>query len=54
MRHALDEKSYLQKFAPRKRKGTASKRNKAIVEKLIKEGKMTPQGFKALGLKKDD
>lgn len=45
-----DVQSYLQKFTPRKTKGTTSERNLMLVEKLITEGRMTPAGYEALGL----
>lgn len=45
-----DAQSYLQKFTPRKIKGTTSGRNLKLAEKLIAEGRMTPVGRKALGL----
>jgi len=44
-----DEKSYLQRFTPRKTKGTTSKRNKEHIKRLIKEKRMTHSGLKALG-----
>lgn len=46
-----DEQSYLQKFTPRKTKGTTSGRNLRLAEKLIAEGRMTPAGREALGLR---
>lgn len=46
-----DEVSYLQRFTPRKTKGTTSKRNREHIKRLIKEKRMTPDGFKALGIK---
>ncbi len=45
-----DEKSYLQRFTPRRKIGTTSKRNLEHVERLIRENKMMPSGLKALGL----
>lgn len=48
-RRGLDEVSYLQRFTPRRRRGTASPRNRAIAERLLAEGKMTPAGLEALG-----
>ena len=50
LRHPFDANSYLQKFTPRRAIGTTSKRNKDLVEKLTQQGKMTPAGFKALGM----
>lgn len=49
-RLAFDELSYLQRFAPRKTKGTTSARNLRHVEKLIAEGRMTVGGLAALGM----
>ena len=54
MRRKDDEQSYLQRFTPRRRKGTASTRNLAHVERLIKERKMMPAGLKALGIEIED
>lgn len=48
MRLAGDEKSYLQKFTPRRSKGTTSERNRQHVEKLVKQGRMTAAGLAAL------
>ena len=47
-RYSYDEESYIQMFTPRKKKGTNSPRNKLLIEKLIKEGRMTNQGFNVL------
>ena len=44
-----DAVSYLQKFTPRKTKGTTSERNIRYAKRLITEGRMTPAGLKALG-----
>lgn len=49
-RMKCDEKSYLQRFTPRRKIGTTSKRNLEHVERLIRENKMMPSGLKALGL----
>lgn len=43
-----DKVSYLQIFTPRKTKGTTSRRNSLLVEKLIKENKMTQFGLSVL------
>jgi len=43
-----DEHSYLQKFTPRKSKGTTSERNKRLVQKLESAGLMTEAGRKVL------
>jgi uncharacterized protein YdeI (YjbR/CyaY-like superfamily) len=45
-----DEASYLQRFTPRRSKGTASKRNKALALRLIAEGRMTESGIEALAM----
>ncbi len=50
LRHALDDKSYLQKFTPRKSSKTQSERNLKLVEKLERENKMRESGYLALGL----
>jgi uncharacterized protein YdeI (YjbR/CyaY-like superfamily) len=47
-RQAFDEISYLQKFTPRRVKGTASERNRRRVEELIRSGRMTRAGLDAL------
>jgi uncharacterized protein YdeI (YjbR/CyaY-like superfamily) len=44
-----DEVSYLQKFTPRKTKGTTSERNKLHAKQLIKQGRMTAAGLEKLG-----
>ena len=49
MRIKGDEKSYLQRFTPRRTKGTTSKRNEERIKRLIKEKRMTPAGIKAMG-----
>jgi uncharacterized protein YdeI (YjbR/CyaY-like superfamily) len=48
-RRSHDDVSYLQRFTPRKAPGTSSRRNAARVRALIREGRMTPAGLKALG-----
>jgi uncharacterized protein YdeI (YjbR/CyaY-like superfamily) len=50
LRHPYDDESYLQKFTPRKTKGTTSRRNLEHAEKLIASGEMTDSGLQALGL----
>ena len=49
-RRRYDEQSYLQKFTPRRGKKTQSERNLQLVEKLTREGRMRPAGYRALGL----
>jgi uncharacterized protein YdeI (YjbR/CyaY-like superfamily) len=49
-RHAGDDDGYLQRFTPRRGRGTASERNRRLVERLGAEGRMTAAGYRALGL----
>jgi uncharacterized protein YdeI (YjbR/CyaY-like superfamily) len=49
-RRGVDRDSYLQRFTPRKTQGTRSARNLQRINVLIKEGRMTPAGFHALGM----
>jgi uncharacterized protein YdeI (YjbR/CyaY-like superfamily) len=49
-----DERSYLQRFTPRRTKGTTSKRNQEHIKRLIKEKKMTPAGIRALGVQMEE
>ena len=48
-RRGNDSRSYLQKFTPRRSRGTTSERNLAIADRLEAEGRMTPAGRRALG-----
>ncbi len=48
-RRSHDSTSYLQKFTPRRSRGTTSARNLAIADRLGAEGRMTPAGWLALG-----
>jgi uncharacterized protein YdeI (YjbR/CyaY-like superfamily) len=48
-RRSHDATSYLQRFTPRRTRGTASSRNLAIADRLEAEGRMTPAGRHALG-----
>jgi uncharacterized protein YdeI (YjbR/CyaY-like superfamily) len=50
LRRSYDDVSYLQRFTPRKTVGTQSKRNVERARALIRAGRMTPSGLKALGL----
>jgi uncharacterized protein YdeI (YjbR/CyaY-like superfamily) len=43
-----DERSYLQRFTPRKGKGTTSARNVEHARRLIAQGLMKPAGLRAL------
>jgi uncharacterized protein YdeI (YjbR/CyaY-like superfamily) len=47
-RRSYDEKSYLQKFTPRKKRGTQSERNRKRIEALIDAGMMTRSGLDVL------
>ena len=49
-RKAYDERSYLQKFTPRKKSGTQSARNLNRTRVLMEQGRMQPEGLKAVGL----
>lgn len=49
-RHACDDRSYLQRFTPRRTRGTASERNRRIAAELEEAGRMTDAGRAALGL----
>ncbi|MBP7971263.1 MAG: hypothetical protein WBB44_01950 [Candidatus Nanopelagicales bacterium] len=49
-RRAYDDDSYLQKFTPRRKVGTASERNRRLVEGLLDEGRVRPAGLAALGV----
>lgn len=48
--NAIDDKSYMQLFTPRKPKSGWSKLNKERVERLIKEKLMTPSGMEKIEL----
>ena len=49
-----DEKSYYQKFTPRRKQSLWSKRNREKVEQLIKEGKMHSSGLAEIERAKAD
>jgi uncharacterized protein YdeI (YjbR/CyaY-like superfamily) len=49
-----DKQSYLQRFTPRRTKGTTSKRNQEHIKRLMEEKKMMPEGIKALGVSMED
>ncbi|HUL44799.1 MAG TPA: YdeI/OmpD-associated family protein [Bacteroidota bacterium] len=51
---AYDEKSWLQKFTPRRSKSIWSKRNKTRVARLIQEKRMQPPGLKEIEAAKKD
>ena len=48
-RQSCDDESYLQRFGPRRTRGTTSERNLRIADELERAGKMTDAGRKALG-----
>ncbi len=48
-RHRGDTQTYLQKFTPRRTRGTTSERNKRMVSELRAQGLMTPAGEAAMG-----
>lgn len=50
----LDEKSWVQKFTPRRAKSGWSKINVGHVDRLTKEGQMTPAGLKEVEAAKAD
>ncbi len=49
-----DEISYVQRFTPRRKRSTWSRRNQEIVARLIKEGKMQPSGQAEIDRAKED
>ncbi len=51
---SFDEATYLQKFTPRGRRSTWSKRNRDNVERLIASGEMRPAGLAAVEAAKAD
>ncbi len=51
---SYDEKSWLQKFTPRRKKSIWSKRNTENIERLTKAGKMKPAGLKEVEAAKAD
>lgn len=51
---SYDEKSWLQKFTPRRSKSIWSKRNKSKVARLIEEKRMQPSGLKEIEAAKKD
>jgi uncharacterized protein YdeI (YjbR/CyaY-like superfamily) len=50
---AHDRTSYVQKFTPRRTRGTTAQRNLTIADRLEAEGRMTPPGRKALDRSSD-
>jgi uncharacterized protein YdeI (YjbR/CyaY-like superfamily) len=49
MRRKGDDQYYLQRFTPRRTKGTTSERNREHARRLIRENRMTPSGLLSLG-----
>ena len=54
VRKGFDERSFLQRYSPRSRKGTWSQINVDNVARLIKEGRMTAHGMKQVEAAKAD
>jgi uncharacterized protein YdeI (YjbR/CyaY-like superfamily) len=54
LRKGFDDKSYLQRYSPRSRKGTWSQINVDNVARLIKDGRMTEHGLKHVEAAKAD
>ena len=50
----FDERTYRQRFTPRRPRSVWSKRNVGIVERLMSEGRMAPAGMDAIELAKAD
>lgn len=49
-RRRFDDTSYLQRFTPRRNRGTTSTRNRVLADRLIRGGQMTAAGMEALGM----
>jgi len=54
VRKGFDDRSFLQRYSPRSRKGTWSQINVDNVARLIKEGRMTAHGIKQVDAAKAD
>jgi len=54
LKKTYDEKSWIQKFTPRRAKSLWSKRNREKAERLIKENRMQPSGLKEIETAKED
>jgi uncharacterized protein YdeI (YjbR/CyaY-like superfamily) len=52
MRRKGDDQYYLQRFTPRRTKGSTSERNREHVKRLIRENRMTPSGLLSLETEK--
>lgn len=53
-KQAYDEKSWIQKFTPRRTKSIWSKRNKEHIARLVREHRMKPAGLKEVETAKKD
>ena len=54
IRKSLDERSFLQRYTPRRAKSLWSQINRDHVARLVKAGRMTPSGQKQIDLAKAD
>ncbi len=54
LRKGFDERSYLQRYTPRRAKSLWSQINRAHVARLIKAGRMTPHGQRQVDMAKAD
>jgi uncharacterized protein YdeI (YjbR/CyaY-like superfamily) len=54
LKNKFDEKAWIQKFTPRRRKSGWSKKNTEHAERLIKAGRMKPSGLKEVNAAKAD
>lgn len=54
LRKKYDEKSYIQKFTPRRKRSIWSKRNRSKAEQLTKEGKIHKAGLAEIDKAKND
>ena len=54
VRKGFDEQSFLQKFTPRRPRSIWSKKNTMNIDRLNKEGRMKPSGWKQVELAKED
>lgn len=54
LKKTYDEKSWVQKFTPRRSKSLWSKRNREKAERLIRENRMQPSGLKEVETAKED
>jgi uncharacterized protein YdeI (YjbR/CyaY-like superfamily) len=50
----IDDIKYIQKFTPRRKKSKWSKRNKLIIQELIQDKLMMPQGYAAIKRAKNE